>query len=492
MKRNLILGALGIALIALMLYMIGKPDAEKQKEAAAQQAVISDTVVPVTVTRPVVKTLGATLTLNGPVKTLGEVDLGSKLAGRIVMVSVQEGSRVRAGQVIARVDSASIMEQINQAQAQVASALSAKQQASIQAQISPQQSMAAIRQAEAALASARASLDLVKAGARTQEVARSREQVNSTKSAMDKAKADLDRARRLFAGDAISRADVEAAQLAYDSALANYRSALESYDLIVEGARPQEIRQAEENVRQAEEQLRLARANSVTDDIRRQQVQQADAQLRQAQAQLRMARQQLADTSIVSPIDGYVTGTPAKIGQVVAPGSPVATIVSLDGVYFEGQVPETEIANVQIGQTASVSLEAVPNRTFSGTIVAIDPKAESLGRLFAARIAINNPGSIVKPGMFGKAILNLRNVPGAVTVPVDAVRKIGEKSYVFVKEGDLAKRVEVKVGLQDAGSVQVTGISPNADVIVRGKDLLDDGSKVREDKPATEGLEASK
>ena len=86
MKRNLILGGVGLGLIALMLFMIGRPNEQEQKEAAAQQAIVSDTTVPVTLTRPVIKTLQATLTLNGPIRTLGEVDLGSKLAGRIVMV----------------------------------------------------------------------------------------------------------------------------------------------------------------------------------------------------------------------------------------------------------------------------------------------------------------------------------------------------------------------------------------------------------------------
>jgi RND family efflux transporter MFP subunit len=492
MKRNLILGSIGVLLLATMFYFIGKPNKREQAEAAAQQKIISDATVPVTFTKPVVRTLQANLTLNGPIRTLGEVDLGAEIGGRIVMVTVQEGSRVRAGQVVARVDSATIMEQIRQAQGQVSAALSAKQQASISAQISPQQSMAAIRQAEAALGQARASLDLVRAGARTQEVARAREQVTSTKAAMDKAKVDLDRAKRLFAGDAISRADVEAAQLAYGSALGNYRSAVESLDLLVEGARPQEIRQAEEGVRQAEEQLRLARANSVTDDIKRQQVQQADAQLQQAQAQLRMARVQLSNTSVVSPVDGYVTGKPIKAGQVVSPGTPVATIVSLDGVYFEGQVPETEIANVKVGQSASVTLDAVPGRTFAGTIVAIDPKAESLGRLFAARIAINNAGSIVKPGMFGKAILRLRNIPNAVTLPLDAIRKSGEKSYVFVKNGDTAKRIEVRIGHQEGNTVQVLGLVANSEVVLRGKDLVEDGSKIREDKPASKDVEASR
>jgi len=491
MKRYFILGGIGVALLTLMFYFISNPNKQQQKEAAAQQAAVSDTTVPVTFVRPVIKPMTVKLTLNGPIRTLDDVDVGSKLAGRIVAVSVQEGSRVRAGQVLARVDSASLTQQIMQAQAGVAAALSAKQQASIQAQVSPQQSMAAIRQAEAGVARAEAQLDLVQAGARSQDVARSRETVNSAKSALDKAKVDLDRAKKLYAGDAISKADVDAAQLGYDTALSTYRSALESYDAIVEGARPQEIRQAQEAVRQAQEQLRLARANAVTDDIKKQQVTQADAQLRQAQATLRLAQQQLSEAAIISPIDGYVTGKPAKVGQVVSPGSVVASIVSLNGVYFEGQVPETEIANVQVGQTATITLDAIPGRTFTGSIIAIDPKAESLGRLFAARIALQSPGGAVKPGMFGQAVLTLETIHNAVTLPLASIKKEGDKSYVFTKNGDVARRVQVQIGHQEGETVQITGISPNDDVILGGKDLVQNGSKIREDKPATTDVKAS-
>ncbi len=491
MKRNLILGGIGVALLALMFYFISNPNAQQKKEAAAQQKAVSDTTVPVTFINPTVKPMTVELTLNGPIRTLDDVDVGSKLAGRIVAVSVQEGARVRAGQVIARVDSASLTQQIMQAQAGVAAALSAKQQATIQAQVSPQQSMAAIRQAEAGVAQAQAQLDLVQAGARSQDVARSRETVNSAKSALDKAKVDLDRAKKLYAGDAISKADVDAAQLGYDTALSTYRSALEAYDAIVEGARPQEIRQAQEAVRQAQEQLRLARANAVNDDIKKQQVTQADAQLRQAQATLRLAQQQLSEASIISPIDGYVTGKPAKVGQVVSPGTVVASIVSLDGVYFEGQVPETEIANVQIGQTATITLDAIPGRAFTGSIIAIDPKAESLGRLFAARIALQNSGNAVKPGMFGQAVLKLRSIPDAVTLPLGAIKREGDKSYVFTKNGDVARRVQVQIGHQEGEVVQVIGLPTNTEVIMGGKDLVQDGSKIREDKPETQDTKVS-
>jgi len=491
MKRNLILGGIGVALLAVMFYFIGKPNVQQQKEAAAQQKSVSDTTVPVTFINPTVRPMTVELKLNGPIKTLDDVDVGSKLAGRVVSVTVQEGSRVRAGQVIARIDSASITQQIMQAQAGVAAALSAKQQASIQAQVSPQQSMAAIRQAEAGVAQAKAKLDLVQAGARSQELASSRETVNSTKATLDKSKADLERAKKLYAGDAISKADVDLAQWNYDTALASYRSALEAYDAMVEGARPQEIRQAEEAVRQAQEQLRLARANAVTDDIRKQQVTQADAQLRQAQAALRLAQGQLREASIISPIDGYVTGKPAKVGQVVSPGSVVASIVSLDGVYFEGQIPETEIGNVEIGQTATISLDAVPGRTFTGSIIAIDPKAESLGRLFAARIALQTPGNEVKPGMFGQAMLRLEAIPDAVTLPLAAIEKEGEKSYIFTKNGNVARRMEVQLGHQEGDVVQVLKLPTNTEVILGGKDLVQDGSKIREDKPATKDEKTS-
>jgi HlyD family secretion protein len=492
MKRNIILGGIGVALLALMFYFIGKPNVQQQKEAAAQEAAVSDTTVPVTFIKPTIEPMTVELTLNGPIRTLDDVDIGSKLAGRIVSVSVQEGSTVRAGQVLARVDSASLTQQIMQAQAGVAAALSAKQQAAIQAQVSPQQSMAAIRQAEAAVAQAQAQLDLVQAGARSQDVARFRETVNSAKSALDKAKVDLDRAKKLYAGDAISKADVDAAQLGYDTTLSTYRSALEAYDAIVEGARPQEIRQAQEAVRQAQEQLRLARANAVNDDIKKQQVTQADAQLRQAQATLRLAQQQLSEASIVSPIDGYVTGKPAKVGQVVSPGSVVASIVSLSGVYFEGQVPETEIANVQVGQTATITLDAIPGRTFTGSIIAIDPKAESLGRLFAARIALQSPGNVVKPGMFGQAVLRLKSIPNAVTLPLGAIKKEGDKSYVFTKNGEVARRMQVQIGHQEGEVVQVVGLPANVEVILGGKDLVQDGSKIREDRLASDDVKASR
>lgn len=469
--------------------LAGCADKEAQRQEKVQQGLLADKTVPVTFVQPVMRDVKATLSVSGPLKTLDEVTLGSKVTGRLVMVSVKDGSPVKRGQIIARIESSDLIQQVQQALAAVQVAESAKQQAEIQAKISPQQSQAAIRQAEAALNSAKARLALVQKGARSQERAQAQERVNQAKAQLNKAKADLERARKLFEGGAIARADVDAAQLSYDTALANYNTTLEALDAIIEGARPEELQQAQESVRQAEEQLRIAKANSVTDQVRRQQVQQAEASLAQARASLRLAQLQLADANIVAPVSGYVSGMPAQVGQVVGPGTPVAKIVGLEGVYFEAQIPETEIANVKLGQPAEVRVDAYPNRVFSGTVVAVNPQASSLGRLFSARISVTDPGNALRPGMFGKGEIVLSTIPDAVLIPMDAVLKEDEKTFVYVGANNKARRVFVTLGRMEGKYVLVKGLAPSDKVILKGKDSVTEGVTIRPDKPA-EGVGA--
>lgn len=473
-----------ILVAASAIFLYGCPNREAQREAAIQRELLSDTTIPVTFITPKIERVERGIEINGPLKTLDEVTVGSRIAGRLVFVSVQDGSAVRAGQTIAQVDTSSIYAQMQQAQAGVAAAESALSQARIQARVTPEQSAAAIKQAEAGLAQAKSRLDLVRKGAREQEKAQARERVNGAESAMNKARADLDRAKRLYQQDAIAAAEVEAAQLEYDTALANYRSAVEAYNMILEGSRPEEIRVAEDAVRAAEEQLRSARANAMLDAVAQERVRQTEANLRQARAQLDIARQQLNDASVVSPIDGFVSGTPAKTGQVVSPGTPIAKIVGLNSVYFEGMIPEKEIARVKIGQPAIVRVDAFPDMEFEGSVIAIRPEAEQLGRLFAARIAVSSGRGMLKPGMFAKAWLTISSQDDAVLVPREAIKIEDGKEFVFIGDGDKAKRVEVTTGLSKDGWVQVSGLPPTAKVILGGKDTVREGDTIREDKPA--------
>ncbi|MFN8139966.1 MAG: efflux RND transporter periplasmic adaptor subunit [Fimbriimonadales bacterium] len=472
-----------IALIApLFLLLIGCADKAAQKEAKTQSELIADQSQRVTFTQPTIEPIESLLEIHGSFEAMQSVAVGAKVAGRVTLVTVSDGSPVRRGQTIAMVDTTSLMAEVQRAQAGVDAALSAKLQAQTQAAMSPEQTQAAIKQAEAGLKAARARLDLVRKGPREQEKRSAQDRVNAAKSAMEKAKADLERFRKLYEQDAVAKADLDAAQLAYDTALSNYQTALEMLDMTLEGSRPEEIRQAEEAVTQASEQLRNARASSMMDSVRKQQVVQADAQLREARARLTQARQALSDASIVAPVDGFVSGRPAQVGQVVSPGTPVAQIVSLNGVYLEGQIPEGEIAKVTTGLQVRVNVASYQDKTFEGTVVAVRPVADSLGRLFTARIAVNDPSKLLRPGMFADASLVLGRTDDAILLPVDAIISKENKAYVFVDSGGKAKRIEIKTGANKDGKVQVFDLSPNEKVVLKGKDLLTDGTVIKEDK----------
>lgn len=472
-----------IALIApLFLLLIGCADKAAQKEAKTQSELIADQSQRVTFTQPTIEPIESLLEIHGSFEAMQSVAVGAKVGGRVTLVTVSDGSPVRRGQTIAMVDTTSLMAEVQRAQAGVDAALSAKLQAQTQAAMSPEQTQAAIKQAEAGLKAARARLDLVRKGPREQEKRSAQDRVNAAKSAMEKAKADLERFRKLYEQDAVAKADLDAAQLAYDTALSNYQTALEMLDMTLEGSRPEEVRQAEEAVTQASEQLRNARASSMMDSVRKQQVVQADAQLREARARLTQARQALSDASIIAPVDGFVSGRPAQVGQVVSPGTPLAQIVSLNGVYLEGQIPEGEIAKVTTGLQVRVNVASYQNKTFEGTVVAVRPVADSLGRLFTARIAVNDPSKLLRPGMFADASLVLGRTDDAILLPVDAIISKENKTYVFVDSGGKAKRIEIKTGANKDGKVQVFDLSPSERVVLKGKDLLTDGTVIKEDK----------
>lgn len=471
-----------LSIAALAIFGFGCANKEAQKDAKTQGELVADQSQKVTFTLPKVEAIEETLDIHGSFEAMQSISLGAKVSGRVTFVSVSDGSRVSRGQVIASVETTSLYAEVQRAQAGVDAALAAKAQAETQAAMSPQQTKAAIAVAEAGLKSAKARLELVRKGPRAQERRSAQDRVNGAKSAMEKAKADLERFKRLYEQDVVAKADLDNAQLAYDTALSNYQTALESLDMIVEGSRPEEVSQAEEAVRQAEEQLRNARASAMIDSVRRQQVVQAEAQLRDARGRLTQARQALSDANIVAPVDGYVSGKPAQVGQVVAPGTPVAQIVSLNGVYLDGQIPESQIGNIATGQMVRVKVSSYPNETFDGSIVAIRPGADSLGRLFTARIAVNDPGKKLRPGMFADASVILKREEGAVLLPIDAIITKEEKNYVFIEENGKAKRLEVKTGASKDGMIQLLEFSPTQKVILKGKDLLSDGTVVKEDK----------
>lgn len=224
-----------MVLLSLAALAFGCADREAQKNAKAQAEMLADTTIAVTVVRPERRDVIEALEVSGSLDSLDFVQVGAKVGGRLVRVSVRDGSAVRAGQVIAEVETTDLRLQVEQARAALQQALARRAEAELQVAMTPEQTEAAVRQAEAQLESAKARLDLARAGARAQEKEQAKARVNQTKAQLDKAKADLDRVRRLYEQEAVAKADLDAAQAIYDQALAGYQQAVEAYDLLLEG-----------------------------------------------------------------------------------------------------------------------------------------------------------------------------------------------------------------------------------------------------------------
>lgn len=467
----------GAALAILALTSVGCVDRARQDQAKVTTQLVSNPTRPVT-TQPIqFKTVSETLAITGQVTTSEDTQVGAKRSGRLVSVAVRDGDAVKAGQIIATLDASDVQAQVRQALAALSGAQAQYSAAKVNAAIAPSKSSAAVAAAQAQLRSAKAQLKKAQAGARPQERIQVDWQVKSAKTNMDTAQADYDRTQKLVAQGAIAASRLDTARNALTAAQQQYNSALQSQALMQQGTRSEDLMVAQEAVRGAQEAVRQAQANKQLDAVTTEQVLTAQAQVEAARSQLDIARQALSDTMIRAPFAGRVAGKPMQPGTVVSPGQTIVRLIGTSGLYFEGDVPESQVAMVQPGKTATVKIDAIPNQTFTGKVLALSPVGQDVGRQFRARVQINGDLSAVRPGMFASGDILIRSMSGMV-VPASAVVQRDGKSVVFVVDGAKAHQVEVKVGLRQGNDVQVTGLVNGQMVVVRGQEDLVDGAPV--------------
>lgn len=473
-----------LLLIVIIPLVAGCVNREAQKQAKRTEALVSDPTVPVSVERVTTREMTETLEITGALTTSEDSIVGAKIGGRLVQVAVQDGDAVKAGQVLAQQETTELAARVRQQRALVDAARAQVDQAKTDAKVGPSRSEAAVRASEARLKQAEAALEKLRKGAREEERIQADWAVENAKKSLEVAKAALDRARKLFEDGAIAKADVERAENAHMSALAAYNGAVESRR-IIEKARPEDIAAAEQQVAAAREQLNSDRAAQRLDSQYQDRVRAAEANLRSAQEALSLAQQALSDATIRAPFEGRISGQPTQVGTYVGPGSPVARLVDTKGVYFEGDVPENRVAEMQPGRRVAVNIDAL-QRKVSGTIVTVNPLGSDVGRLFKVRIQLEGDTSGFKPGMFATGVVELRRIPDAVVVPVLAIIGQGKEQRVFVVDGKKAKEVSVTTGLSDDRFVQVKGLEPGQEVVVAGQSKLADGMtiEIKKESPA--------
>ena len=209
----------------------------------------------------------------------------------------------------------------------------------------------------------------------------------------------------------------------------------------------------------------------------------AEAQVEQAKAALALARNQLANSTIKSPIHGIVAKKFVEPGEVVSPpmmpGIPLLQIMKLDVLKTKVNISEKRINQIHIGQESEIMVDGFPGKTFCGKISKIAPVVDPQSRTFEVEINIANPELELKAGMFARVNIVLEKRSNVLLLPVEAVSDEGKEKVIFLAKDDVAEERTVTVGLTNGMNVEITsGVKEGEMVIVKGNLGLENGTRI--------------
>lgn len=288
----------------------------------------------------------AFIKVSGNIETT-EVNVGFKIAGRIVSLSVQEGDWVEKGKVIAKLDDEDLRQRLEVARA--------------------------------TLRSAQARLEKLLAGSRPEEVREAEASLHQAQFDFENKKVQYERMKALCERGVIPKEILDNSETGYKIAKAVLQRATENYNLVKEGPRKEDIEDAK-------------------------------AQVEQARASLRLAETQLSYTVLHSPISGVVLVKSGEIGEVVNPGTSILTLADIENVWLKAYIPETDLSRVKWGQEVMVTTDLRPQKAYKGRISFISSQTEFTPKqiqtekervtlVYRIKVDIPNLDRELKPGM---------------------------------------------------------------------------------------------
>ena len=299
------------------------------------------------------------ITALGTILPAQQLKLSFLTGGPVRVVTVQVGSEIEAGDLLAALDATDAELSVQEAQ----DALAVSQAFLNQAQAGPLDQAVAVPEADHQAALAR--YDQVRAGASQEELTTAQAQVRKAELAVQRAQAAYDR----VAGQPDIGASPEA--VALQEATIDYEIAKAQYDRLKRLPTQAELREAQAQLSRAEAQLALAQVPPRTEDVAV-----AEAQVQQARTALARANLALAHSQLLAPFDGTISAVYLHPGEWAASGAPVVEILDTTGWLVETRnVGELNIGRVEVGQEAIVRVMAFPGEKLRGRVVAISPIA---------------------------------------------------------------------------------------------------------------------
>jgi Cu(I)/Ag(I) efflux system membrane fusion protein/cobalt-zinc-cadmium efflux system membrane fusion protein len=197
-------------------------------------------------------------------------------------------------------------------------------------------------------------------------------------------------------------------------------------------------------------------------------------------AKLKETGRPVADLTINSPVAGYITERSALPNMYAEPSTRLYTVADLSRVWVYAQIFQNDIGRLKPGDTALITVDAYPGRTFSGEIEEILPQVDMATRTVRVRLAIANPGLKLKPGMFVNVDVK-SNLGRQLIVPASAVFQSGTRQLVFLNHGNGSlEPKEIAVGPRVGDDfIVLKGLQPHQSIVASANFLIDSESELQ-------------
>jgi HlyD family secretion protein len=335
---------------------------------------------------------------SGTVETR-EIQIGSKVGGRVTSVSVEEGQIVKAGTTLVRFECDELKAQRAQAQASLDQAHA--DLAKMLRGNRPEE----IAQAEATATAQKAALESAQNGPRKQEIAQAQADYSAAQADAKNAQLFYQRMQKLIATDTISRQQFDDARDKRDAAAQRAESARQRFALLQAGTRAEDLDAAKARYEEAEAAAALARKG-----FRREDIAAARGRLSAAEGHVAELDARLREAELTAPSDAVAEVVSVRPGDLVPAGRIVVTLLESSQLWVKVYVPETDLAHVHVGQNAAVRVDSLGGKAFDGHVGQIASQAEFLPRnvqsksdrehqVFGVKVYVDNQQQILKSGM---------------------------------------------------------------------------------------------
>lgn len=369
------------------------------------------------------------------IRPSSQVEIAFKVGGYVESIRSAEGRHIQAGDVVMK--------------------------GAVLAQLRQSDYAAKVNEAKSQTGEARSTLETNNAQLKEAitAVETSRAQLKDTEAALTRARLDFERAEALFATQSITKPDYDVAKERFEVSKAKFEAA------------KAQVAVAEAKVNTARFQIGVA-----------------ESRVKTTEATVYTASIPLGDAQLRAPMSSVVIERKIEIGQLVSTGTSAFVLADLSSVKAAFGVPDLTLQNFKIGDTLTMTTDAVPGTEFTGHISRISAAADQNSRVFDVEVTIPNPQGLLKPGMIASMVVNESGVATEVSVvPLTSITrsKADPNAYavLVIEEAGgkhIARLRNVTLGESYGNSVAISsGVKPGEIVITTGVTQVADGEEVR-------------